>query len=229
MEKREVALARRHARHEQILSEQNKTLPPLKVSDVASIQNQQGPHPMKWDKSGTVVVVMGYDQYKIRVDGSGRISIRNRKFLRKIVPFNSASRTSHSLPLEQTPFSAHDLPHSPRSPTQGQAGGDIISYVSVEQIEVGNAPQVPDRLLEESLPQHISDTNMEEAQHTPDAVVTRQPSQEDQSPPPPPNQRPTIDRRMPGRFEDYVMNNITVVSTDTVGTKSFQQSSGFPT
>ena len=209
MEKREVALARRHSRHEQILSEQNKTLPPLKVSDVVSIQNQHGPHPMKWNKSGTVVEVMGYDQYKIRVDGSGMIYFRNRKFLRQIVPFNSASRNSNSLPLEQAPFSAHDLPHIPRSPTQGQAGGDIISYVPVEQIEVDHAPQVPDRLVEESLPQHVSDTNLEEAQHPPDAVVTRQPSQEDQSPAPPPTQRPTRDRRTPGRFEDYVMSNIT--------------------
>ena len=210
MKKREQALARRHARQEQLLSEHTKTLPPLKVSDVVSIQNQHGPHPMKWDKSGTVVEVMGYDQYKIKVDGSGRISIRNRKFLRKIVPFNSTSNTSHSLPPEQTPFSTQDnLSHRPGSPTQEQAGGDPISYVPVEQIEVGHAPQVPDRLGEESLPQRVSDTDLEEAQHPPEVVVTRQPSQDNQSPAPPPVQRPTRDRKMPGRFEDYVMNNIT--------------------
>ena len=144
MEKREQTLARRHARQEQPLSEHTRTLPPNRVLDLVSIQNQHGPHPMKWDKSGTVVEVMGYDQYKIRVDGSGMISIRNRKFQRKIIPFNSTMRPSHSLPLEQAPSSAHNnLPHSsPGSPTQGQARGDPIPYVPAEpEIEVGNALQ----------------------------------------------------------------------------------------
>ena len=50
MEKRELALARRHARQEQLLSKHTKTLTPLKVSDMVSIQNQHGPNPLKWNK-----------------------------------------------------------------------------------------------------------------------------------------------------------------------------------
>ena len=47
------------------------------------IQNQSGNDPNKWDKTGVVVEVKQHDQYVIRVDGSGRVTLRNRKFLRK--------------------------------------------------------------------------------------------------------------------------------------------------
>ena len=45
------------------------------------------PHPNKWDKTGIVVEVRQFDQYVIRVDGSGRVTLRNRRHLRKYVPF----------------------------------------------------------------------------------------------------------------------------------------------
>jgi hypothetical protein len=50
------------------------------------IQNQTGPNPTKWDKTGLVVEVRQFDQYVVRVDGSGRVTLRNRKFLRKYIP-----------------------------------------------------------------------------------------------------------------------------------------------
>ena len=43
-------------------------------------------YPLKWDRTGTVVEVRQFDQYVVRVDGSGRVTIRNRKFLRKYHP-----------------------------------------------------------------------------------------------------------------------------------------------
>ena len=61
-------------------------LPPLVVGDCVRIQNQTGPHPTKWDKTGIVVEVRQFDQYVVRVDGSGRVTLRNRKFLRKYLP-----------------------------------------------------------------------------------------------------------------------------------------------
>ena len=88
-ERRELALARRHVVQERRLTEHTKTLPKLEVSDVVMIQNQSGPHPLKWDKSGMVVEVLPFDQYKVKMDGSGRLSLRNRKFLRPITPFTT--------------------------------------------------------------------------------------------------------------------------------------------
>ncbi|GFN83680.1 Pol polyprotein [Plakobranchus ocellatus] len=48
------------------LSEHTRVLPPLTVGDSVRIQNQTGPHPTKWDKTGTVVEVRQFDQKCIR-------------------------------------------------------------------------------------------------------------------------------------------------------------------
>ena len=68
------------------LTEHTKCLPPLKVGDHVRVQNQSGPNPTKWDKTGVVVEVRQFDQYVVRIDGSGRVTLRNRRFLRKYIP-----------------------------------------------------------------------------------------------------------------------------------------------
>ena len=80
------ALRNRHMRAAEYWSEHTKRLPALFVGDCVRIQNQTGPQPNKWDKTGSVVEVRQFDQYVVRVDGSGRMTLRNRKFLRKYVP-----------------------------------------------------------------------------------------------------------------------------------------------
>ena len=83
---REEALRKRHAKAHEKLSEHTRRLPALKVGDHVRVQNQIGPHPLKWDKTGVVVEVRQFDQYIVKVDGSGRLTLRNRKFLRHFVP-----------------------------------------------------------------------------------------------------------------------------------------------
>ena len=83
---REEALRNRHQKTVERLSEHTRSLPPLKVGDSVRIQNQVGPSPTKWDKTGIIVEVRQYDQYVIRIDGSGRVTLRNRKFLRQYTP-----------------------------------------------------------------------------------------------------------------------------------------------
>ena len=58
-------------------------LPVLQCGDRVFVQNQTGPHPNKWDRSGVVVECHEFDQYTIKLDGTGRLSLRNRRFLRK--------------------------------------------------------------------------------------------------------------------------------------------------
>jgi len=83
---REDALRNRHMKAAERWSEHTKKLPPLIVGDHVRIQNQIGTNPRKWDKTGTVIEVRQHNQYVMRVDGSGRVTIRNRKFLRKYLP-----------------------------------------------------------------------------------------------------------------------------------------------
>ena len=80
-ERREEALHCRHRRAEERLLEHTRKLPPLVVGDLVRIQNQVGRFPNKWDKTGRVVEVRQYDQYVVRSDSSGRLTVRNRKFL----------------------------------------------------------------------------------------------------------------------------------------------------
>ena len=88
---REEALRNRHMKAAEHWSEHTRRLPPLVIGDLVRIQNQTGHHPTKWDKTGQVIEVRQFDQYVIRVDGSGRITIRNRKFLRKYAPVRIAT------------------------------------------------------------------------------------------------------------------------------------------
>ena len=83
---REEALRNRHHKISERLSEHTRHLPPLKVGDHVRLQNQTGPHPTKWDRTGLVIEVRQFDQYVIRVDGSGRVTLRNRRFLRQYTP-----------------------------------------------------------------------------------------------------------------------------------------------
>ena len=83
---REEALRKRHIRMADTWAEHTKRLPPLAVGDSVRVQNQTGHHPNKCDKTGSVVEVRQHDQYVVKIDGSGRVTLRNRRFLRKFSP-----------------------------------------------------------------------------------------------------------------------------------------------
>ena len=86
LEYRDLALARRHGKRGQDLEEHTRKLRKLQEGEVVSVQNQKGNKPTRWDITGTVVEVWPNDQYVVKVDGSGRLTTRNRKFLRPIKP-----------------------------------------------------------------------------------------------------------------------------------------------
>ena len=117
LQSREEALRNRHMKDSERLSEHTVTLPPLKVGDYVRIQNQVGPHPTKWDKTGIVIEVRQFHQYVIRVDGSGRVTLRNRRFLRRYTPVVERNPVV-SLPLLSR-LPAHDP--SPAAPPPGPA------------------------------------------------------------------------------------------------------------
>ena len=83
---KEEALKVRYVKSMENLAKHARPLRPLEHGDRVIIQNQNGRFPKKWDKSGTVVEVRPNDQYYVKVDGSGRLTLRNRRFLRKYAP-----------------------------------------------------------------------------------------------------------------------------------------------
>ena len=104
---REMALAKRHSREHEKWTEHTHSLPQLKVGDNVFLQNLTGNHPRRWERTGIVVEVRQFHQYAVKIDGSGRITLRNRQHLRKFTPFQSRS------PLEVV-RSPNEPPQAPR-------------------------------------------------------------------------------------------------------------------
>ena len=83
---REAAMAKRHMRNEQFYNRGTKQLSELNIGDSVQVQNQHGSLPRRWHTTGRVVEKLDHQQYRVRVDGSNRMTLRNRRFLRKILP-----------------------------------------------------------------------------------------------------------------------------------------------
>ena len=81
--RRENILRSRGKRQVEVLGQKTRQLKKLEVGDKCFIQNQHGHHPKRWGKSGQIIKVAPYDQYVVKVAGSNRLTLRNRKFLRK--------------------------------------------------------------------------------------------------------------------------------------------------
>ena len=83
---RESAFAKRAARAKEELTRGTRDLGKLTLGDNVRVQNQTGEKPTRWDNTGVVVEVKEFDQYLVKMDRTGRLSLRNMKFLRKIIP-----------------------------------------------------------------------------------------------------------------------------------------------
>ena len=108
-EKRELALKKRLYKGLERWSEHTKSQPPLKPGQNVYIQNQRGlgKAGKRWDRSGVVLEDKGFDKYSIKVDGSGRITDRNRRFLKAFKP-----EYEPSIPAPR-PMIAEDTPDEP--------------------------------------------------------------------------------------------------------------------
>ena len=98
---KEKAMRCRMTRTCEKLNEHTRKLQPLQVSDHVFIQNQHGAHSSKWDKSGKIIDVKPHNQYLVKVNGSGQVTVRNRRFLRKFTPAamtvnHAAAVTNHN-------------------------------------------------------------------------------------------------------------------------------------
>ena len=137
---RESALQHRHMRAHDQLSEHTRRLHPLRVSDHVRIQNQTGNHPLKWDRTGVVVEVRQFDQYVVRVDGSNRTTLRNRKFLRKFHPVRATNPPRSILhDIEYTRGTARDQP-APPLPNQATTPNAEIPPAAIPELRENLPP-----------------------------------------------------------------------------------------
>ena len=90
------------------------------------IQDQTGKTPRKWNKSGLILENQSHDSHLVKVDGSGKVTKRNRQFLRKYQPFfTDVAPPVTSPPIPPVAHLTHPVQQSsptpvlpePRSPT----------------------------------------------------------------------------------------------------------------
>ena len=99
----EQALKMRFARQVHVLGRHARSLPPLTPGTIVLVQNQTGPHPTRWDRTGIVSEVRPHDQYLVRVHGSGRVTLRNRRYLRPIQALSPFENQRPAPPVPSPP------------------------------------------------------------------------------------------------------------------------------
>ena len=118
------------------LAEHTKVLPKLEPGNRVSIQNQTGKRPTKWDRSGIIVEVRDFDKYIVKVDGSGRLTLRNRRFLKRLfddVGLYGALPPKDDGAVDQTPSNVvPETPHINLPPPTSLATNDEVSIPNLE-------------------------------------------------------------------------------------------------
>ena len=189
-EAKEDALCTRMTRAVESLKTHSRPLRPLLLGERVFLQNQQGPHPNKWDRSGTIVEIKSHDQYVVKVDGSGRLSLRNRRFLRAYTPATPYIGTVPPSPSREHKEPCLPKPSIPAQPSQ-TTGSSTTSEAAHETplAEENHAQEPPDH----EVPTAATPTdNAEPAPQSTDAQTG--------------HARPHRDRRPPKRYEPETGN-----------------------
>ena len=115
-EERERAYAHRDKKIQKQYNEHAKDLKPMKIQTPVILQEKG-----KWQKTGRVVECLPNRQYRIRMDGSGRITLRNRKYLKEII---NTPTVIPSPMIPQQP-AVVDSPHQPEVLEPDNSNDDI--------------------------------------------------------------------------------------------------------
>jgi len=180
---KEHSLKERYVRSVESLKQHTRPLEPLRIGDKVFVQNQTGNNPTRWDRSGIVIEARDFDQYLVKVSGSGRLTLRNRRFLRKFDPHmfyaNQQSHLSNqrSLP-DVTPSPAHAMPYSPApvgpssettiQPRDNQSTPSSCDVRTTEQIGSSHQtkPVLDDAMLQQTSRADVSSTPVQEVRRS---------------------------------------------------------------
>ena len=83
-EEREILAAKLNNKMKTTWDKGSRVLPDLQIGDRVRIQNQTTLRRIRWDRTGKITGILRDRQYTVLVDGSRRITVRNRRHLRKI-------------------------------------------------------------------------------------------------------------------------------------------------
>ena len=195
------------------LRDHSRPFHPLAPGDRVFIQNQQGNNPTKWDRSGIVVESLGNDQYKIKVDGSGRLTLRNRRFLRAYTPVTPSiehqpvtlprTQNDNIQPLQQPiPLLDSNLPcDSSNPPLLSQERSTPTAKSHDEAKDTHLKTTMEDRMMTGDIPgdhEHLSNSN---PHGIPPPTIPETASSADVPQPQSPPARPRRDHRPPKYYD----------------------------
>ena len=101
------AMRKRHLKGVENYNQHSKELPELNENECVAVQNQDGNHPNRWDRTGKVIEKLPHRQYRVKMDISNRVTLRNRRFLRKIDPVCSDESTTDITFQQLSPRISH--------------------------------------------------------------------------------------------------------------------------
>ena len=192
------------------------------------IQNQVGNHPSRWDITGRVVEVKDYDQYVVRVDGSGRLTMRNRRFLRRLTPYSHemmrpvepAATGDDAAPAPAAPPSSAPSSETPHRGGSSNSGEPVNFGHSESDNNPVSPPHVPTEMREPREPE-AGDPGAQGDRAAPESVAPA-------TAPPPPTGRPVRERRPVEKLnisswntKSYTNAAITRPQTQSAGNTSF--------
>ena len=150
-QEREKAYSDRNKLVESRYNQRAHSLQPLSVKSLVRIQEKG-----RWNRTGRIVEVLPFRQYRIRMDGSGRVTIRNRRFLKPLQLGETKSKALLPSPLdsgEHGGSACTDTPVvTPPSPTIEQEDSPYVSKETAEPpadpIHEGTPAKAPKALRE---------------------------------------------------------------------------------
>ena len=134
---KEETLRVRYVKTLENLNEHARLLPALQCGEHVLIQNQTGRFPKKWGKSGVIVEVKDHHQYVVKVDGSGRLTLRNRQFLRRyeppcqsvLTPVYTPTTSKDLLPSNQNSLQEKNSVNFPETLPSSQSLGNPLADI----------------------------------------------------------------------------------------------------
>ena len=169
---REKALSSRSTKAQERLSEHTRDLPQLDIGTHVLVQNQNGNNPRLWDKRGVIVEVLPFRQYRVMIDGSRRITLRNRKFLRAFTPVHSKQQLPSSPQLQRSaPDHAEPALESPAQAPQGSCAAAPPARVAPAPSHTAPATLHDDLPQPEQLPLYLQPPSPPERDPSPQLPV----------------------------------------------------------
>ena len=128
---RENAVAKRNRVLVEKYNASTRELPCLPIGTAVVLQNNKGKR--RWNKAGTVVESLGNRQYRIKLEGSGRLTIQNRRFIRKSIPLKPSIIPS-ATPLTSTRNEHNQPTIVPQHPTTSTNNAQLDSNPPQEEM-----------------------------------------------------------------------------------------------